>query len=172
MSDTEISCLRSVRAALPLSARSRDNTNSPSFHVLRLPAIPANPTRLRRIFVEWAIQPLGVLPQQAIWWTAYIFVVPPGTLDKATGVYTEWNQFATLSSQSAVGIVNLRPENIYTTDVHKGVINGRQTNHAMVRVADLNETPSDFVVYSCLVASATYDGAYQVHGHARLEYVV
>ncbi|KAI9777254.1 MAG: hypothetical protein M1839_008984 [Geoglossum umbratile] len=165
MSDENIDQLRSESIALP-------QTNVPSFHVLKLPAVSADVTALRRVFVEWAIQPLSTTHGSAIWWTAYVLLARRGVLTRGTGVYSEWSEFANLSSQSAISIVNPRRDGVHIAEIAKGVLNGPQTNHAFVQNVNMHGTTTNLEVFACLVASGMHDGGYQVHGQARLEYRV
>jgi hypothetical protein len=161
-----------VTAALPLSARTAErNTNSPSFHIIKLPALTGNVDRLQRLVVEFCIQPLGTASRQAIWWTSYVVIARSGALKTGSGVYTEWNQFGTLGSQSAIGIIAPWTDgNFSILDISKGVLNGNHTNGTVLRVVDLSERQGNIDVFAVLVASGMHDGAYQVHGQATLDF--
>jgi hypothetical protein len=93
-------------------------------------------------------------------------------LTKLSGVYTEWNEFGTLSSQAPVGIIAPRTSGISIAGIDKGVLNGNQTNGTVLQIVDLRGTSSKAEIYAVLVASGMHDGAYQVHGQASLEYKV
>ncbi|KDR71727.1 hypothetical protein GALMADRAFT_777159 [Galerina marginata CBS 339.88] len=170
MSDIDLA--KRAISTLPLSARTSSNTNSPSFHVIKVPALDGSADRLQRLVVEYCIQPLGTATRQAVWWTSYVVVARPGTLTRASGVYTEWNEFGTLSSQAPVGIIAPRSSGISIADINKGVLNGNQTNGTVLQVVDLSGTSSKAEIFAVLVASGMHDGAYQVHGQASLEYKV
>jgi len=164
---------RRAISTLPLSARTAgSNTNSPSFHVIKVPPVADSVDRLQRVVVEYCIQPLGTATRQAVWWTSYVVVTRPGTLTRLSGVYTEWNEFGTLSSQAPVGIIAPRTSGISIAGIDKGVLNGNQTNGTVLQIVDLRGTSSKAEIYAVLVASGMHDGAYQVHGQASLEYKV
>ncbi|KIL56775.1 hypothetical protein M378DRAFT_172428 [Amanita muscaria Koide BX008] len=167
-----VEVVKSVVEPLPLSARTNQNVNSPSFHIIKLPSPGANSDRLRRVVAEYCIQPLGSATRQAIWWTSYIVIARTGTLTRKTGVYTDWTEFGTLSSQPATGIIAPRDSGIIIVDTNKGVLNGNQTNGTVLQVVDMSEVSSNVDVYALLVASGMHDGAYQVSAQARLEYRV
>ncbi|KIL64610.1 hypothetical protein M378DRAFT_163070 [Amanita muscaria Koide BX008] len=114
-----VEVVKSVVEILPLSPRTIQNTNFPSFHILNLPSPDGNLVRLRRIVAEYCIQPAGSVPHQAIWWTSYIVLARRGILTRATGVYTDWTEFGTGSS-----IVAPRNNGIIIADMSKGVLNG------------------------------------------------
>ncbi|KIL64612.1 hypothetical protein M378DRAFT_24484 [Amanita muscaria Koide BX008] len=165
-----VEVVKSVVEALPLSARTSQNVNSPSFHVIRLPSPGGNEDRLRRIVAEYCIQPLGSVTRQAIWWTSYIVIARTGSLTRRTGVYTDWTEFGTLSSQPATGIIDPRESGIIIADTSKGVLNGNHTNGTVLQVVDLSGVSNNVDIYALLVASGMHDGAYQVSAQARLEY--
>ncbi|KAM6493129.1 hypothetical protein JOM56_011263 [Amanita muscaria] len=145
-----VEVVKSVVEALPLSARTSQNVNSPSFH--------------------YCIQPLGSASRQAIWWTSYIVTARTGTLTRKTGVYNDWTEFGTLSSQPATGIIAPRESGIIIVDTSKGVFNGNQTNGTVLQVVDMSEVSNNVDIYALLVASGMHNGAYQVSAQARLEY--
>ena len=166
-----ISTNRSI-AELPLSTRTTErNTNSPSFHIIKLPALTGNVDRLQRLVAEFCIQPGGTASRQAIWWTAYVVIARPGALATESGVFTEWNEFGTLGSQSAIGIIAPWTDgNFSIIDIKKGVLNGNQTNGTVLQVVDLSGHQSNIEVFAVLVATGMHDGAYQVHGQATLDF--
>ena len=169
---TPIDLARRVISTLPLSQRtSAANTNSPSFHVIKLPALDRNVDRLRHLVVEYCIQPLAQVNHQAVWWTAYVVLARLGTLTRATGVYTEWSEFGTVSSHPAIGIVSSRTSGILIADIRKGVSNGPgPSNGTVLQQVDLSSTSNNLEIFALLVATGMHDGGYQVHGQARLEY--
>ena len=127
--------------------------------------------RLQRLVVEFCIQPLGTASRQEIWWIAYVVIARPGAWTTASGVYTEWNEFGTVTSQSAIGIITPWTDNNFSIiDIKKDVLNGNQTNGTVLQVVDLNEHQSNIEVFAVLVATGMHDGAYQVHGQATLDF--
>lgn len=161
---------RRVVETLPLSARSIHNTNSPSFHVMKLSVPAQNISQLRHLVVEFCIQPLGTAMRQAIWWTSYVIISRHGTLTRGSGVYTEWNEFGKVLSHPRTGIIAPRTSGIRIADISKGVLNGNQTNGTILRVVDLENMNTNVDIFALLVASGMHDGAYQAHGQATLEY--
>ena len=159
-------------ATLPLSARTNQNTNSPSFHIVKLPPPDGNVDRLRQVVAEFSIQPLGTSGRQAIWWTSYVVLARRGTLTAGSGVTTDWSEFGTFASPQMGVTANVTPRTngIIIADTSKGVLNGNQTNGTVLRVVDLSATPSNVDIFAVLVASGMHDGAYQVSGQARLEF--
>lgn len=157
---------------LPSSPRTGQNTNLPSFHVIKLPPVTIDK---RQLVLEFCIQPVGTLQQQAIWWTSYAVFARPGFLNKGTGVYTEWNEFGTFASpqMGIMATVTPRTNGIVIGDIGKGVLNGNQTNGTVLRVIDLKglgAAQGNVDIYAVLVATGMHDGAYQVGGQARLEF--
>jgi hypothetical protein len=161
---------RRVVETLPLSARTSQNTNSPSFHIIKLPALAGNISHLRHLVVEFCIQPLGKTESQAIWWTSYVIISRQGTLTRGSGVYTEWDEFGEVLSHPSTGIIAPRTSGIQIADISKGVLNGNHTNGTVLRVVDLKDMEQNVEIFAVLVASGMHDGAYQVHGQATLEY--
>ncbi|KXN84229.1 hypothetical protein AN958_12882 [Leucoagaricus sp. SymC.cos] len=171
-----IDLARRVTATLP--ARTSENMNSPSFHVMKLPVPTQDVGRLRHLVVEYCIQSqVTTHPGQAIWWTSYVVFAHPGTLTRGTGVYTEWSEFGTVSSQPAVGIISPRPSGILIADMSKGVLTCRGSDNnpshgVVLRNVDLSGAETNLEIFAILITTITgmYDRKYQVHGQARLEY--
>ena len=159
---------RRVIETLPLSART--SQTSPSFHVIKLPALAGNINHLRHLVVEFCIQPLGTVERQAIWWTSYVIISHKGTLTRGSGVYTEWDEFGKVLSHPPTGIIAPRTSGIHIADISKGVLNGHQTNGTVLRVVDLRDIETNTEIFVVLVASGMHNGAYQAHGQATLEY--
>jgi len=131
--------------------------------------------RLRQVAVEFCIQSVATSQAQAIWWTCYVIVAHRGTLTRETGVYTEWSEFGSFSipQGSVVATVTPRTSGIFIADIDKGVLNNRQApNGTVLRVVDLSGRGSNQDIFAVLVASGMHDGGYQVHGQARLEYLI
>lgn len=166
---------RRVSDRLPVLARSRAaNTNSASFHVIKLPAPNlGDEFRFRHLVAEFAIQPLGQVSRQAIWWNSYVVLATPGRLTRGTGVYTEWNEFAT-GGFAAAPIVS-STNGILIADISKGVLNGSATinsaeNGVVLRKVDLSAMSTKNVeIFAVLITTGMHDGEYQVHGQATLE---
>jgi uncharacterized protein YneF (UPF0154 family) len=155
---------------LPLSARTSQNTNSPSFHIMKLRTLTG--TTLRRLSVEFCIQPLGDVGRQAIWWTSYVIVSRPGTFTRGSGVYAEWDEFGRVLSHPPTGIIAPRTTGIQIADINKGVLNGPNTNGTVLKVVDLKGTEDNAEIFALLVATGMHDGRYQAHGQATLEYSI
>jgi len=160
-----------VVETLPLSPRTSQNTNSPSFHVIKLPALAGNISHLRLV-VEFCIQALGSVERQAIWWTSYVIISRQGTLTRGSGVYTEWDEFGKVLSHPPTGVIAPRTSGIQIVDISKGVLNGNQTNGTILRVVDLRDMDRNVEIFAVLVASGMHDGVYQAHGQATLEYKI
>lgn len=168
-----ISRARRAVAILPSSVRTTaQNTNSPSFHIIKLPAPDGTVDRLQRVVAEFCIQPLGTVERQAIWWTSYVVIAQRGTLTRGSGVYVEWAEFGSFATPQMGVTANVTPRtsDIVIADTSKGVLNGPNTNGTVLRVVELNETPSNVDVFAVLVATGMHDGAYQVLGQARVEF--
>ncbi|KAJ3560793.1 hypothetical protein NP233_g10603 [Leucocoprinus birnbaumii] len=163
-------CERRVSETLPLSPRTSRNTNSPSFHIIKLPALAGHISHLLNLVVEFCIQPLGAVKHQAIWWTSYVIISRRGILTRGSGVYAEWNEVGKVLSHPATGIIAPRTNGIQIADISKGVLNGNQTNGTVLRVVDLKDIERNAEIFAVLVASGMHDGAYQAHGQATLEY--
>jgi hypothetical protein len=161
---------RRVVETLPLSARTSQNTNSPSFHIIKLPAPAGTISHLRHLSVEFCIQPLGTAERQAIWWTSYVIFSRQGTLTQGSGVYTEWDEFGRVLSHPPTGIIAPRTSGIQIADISKGVLNGNQTNGTVLRIVDLKDMEKNVEIFALLVATGMHDGRYQAHGQATLEY--
>lgn len=157
---------------LPLSARTSQNTNSPSFHVIKVPALVGSVSHLRHLSVEFCIQPLGTAGNQAIWWTSYVIISRQGTLTRGSGVYTEWDEFGRVLSHPPTGIIAPRTSGIQIADISKGVLNGNQTNGTVLRIVDLKDVEQNVEIFALLVATGMHDGRYQAHGQATLEYSI
>jgi len=61
---------------------------------------------------------------------------------------------------------------IHIADISKGVVNGHTTNGTVLRVVDLRNMERDVEIFALLVATGMYDGVYQAHGQAALEYII
>jgi hypothetical protein len=154
-----------VNAVLPVIAQTEANRTV--FHVIRLPNAGTRPPGT--VLSEWAIQPgSDNVARQACWWTSYIIFAKKGLLHQGTGVYTSWNEFATLSSTGSFMNVQPRPDGIIF-HMTKGVTTGFLGNAAFTdEFHTPRGVPYDSDVYVCLVVAGMHDGRYQVHGQARL----
>ncbi|KAI5803954.1 hypothetical protein DFH27DRAFT_553469 [Peziza echinospora] len=165
----DIDCLRSVSTALPLVRRNDPDT--PTFHIMKLPAIQSQSV-LTRVLVEWGVQGLG-LAGQGMWWTSYVILAKRGTLNASTSVLPAWDEFGTFPfpNHGVAAMVAPRADGIWIADISRGASGTpEQRNIAVAIEADVSGAPAHLDVFACLVATGTRFGAYQVMGHARLEY--
>lgn len=160
---------RRVVQTLGLSARTAEHTNSPQFHIIKVPS-PQGRVSHPHLSAEFCIQRrLG--SNGILWWTSYVLISRRGTLTRESGVYTEWSEFCTVVSQPACGIVAPRTDGILIVDSSKGVLDP-PANGTVLRLVDLPALEDDLEIFAVLVVSGMHDGNYQVHGQSMLEYRV
>jgi len=135
--------------------------------------------RLQQLVVEYTIQSTSGfnLYNSSVWWTSYVVLAVRGTLTRGTGIYTEWDEFGTLSNTQAGGVANvtLRSSGIIVLDISKGVISPHTSPHgAVLRVVDLSgiRMRDDMEIFAVLVAAGRNQGGYEVQGQAMLEYSI